>query len=86
MSACPKRALEWLHPLAAGDYGGVPTYIGWRNGEWKKQPEVFVDQDGTRAAEEAAAHNVWRCVVGDMADEQGSTELIQHFFPWMQFK
>jgi hypothetical protein len=51
-----------------------------------KQPEVFQDAALKRAAADAAIKNLPRCVVGDMADEQGSTELIQFFFPWMQFK
>ncbi len=80
-----RRASPFRSPWT-GNYGGVPTYVGWRNGEWMKQPEVFQDAALKRAAADAAIKNLPRCVVGDMADEQGSTELIQFFFPWMQFK
>ena len=68
--------------MFAGNFGGVPT----RKRDWVKQPEALVDEVAKRAVAEAAIKNLVRCVVGDMADEQGSTELIQHFFPWMQFE
>ena len=64
----------------------MPEYIGWASGEWRKQPDVLEDREARAVAAAAAVDNIPRCVVGDMADEQGSTELIQHFFPWIEFE
>ena len=69
-----------------GNYGGVPEYIGWASGEWRKQPQVLEDRAARAQAAELAQVNLPRCVVGDMSDEAGSTLLIQHFFPWIQFQ
>ena len=63
-----------------GNYGGIPTYVGWRNGEWENQTAVLEDTQQRRAARDLALANIGRCVVGDMADDAGSTLLIQHFF------